>query len=231
MMTKGKGPGCMKQNLLCKLCISLLATVLLSGIASAAVPSIFGYSGLVAIPTSDCLDRGEYAASAFAVDVDSDTDANAYGGNVGIAPMTEVGFSRIKPDDSTGETWVNAKHQFMVETETHPAIAVGLIDITGETESTAYFVLTKSITRTSGDNEYGDVIAPQIHIGAGGGILEGFFGGLSASLGDRFFLMAEYDSSNINFGARLTITRELRVHGALLDGDDLALGASFTKAF
>lgn len=211
------------------LCIAILAAMLLPGLASAA-PSFLGYTGLVVIPTADALDRGEYSAAAYAVDLESSSDSNVFAGNVGLAEMTEIGFTRIKPDGSDAETFINAKHAFRVETETHPGMAAGVIDVTDEVESTAYVVMSKAISRGGGSNRYGDVTAPRIHFGIGGGQLSGFFGGISASLGDRLLLMAEYDSSNINFGARLAITAEIRAHAALLDGDDLALGASFTKA-
>jgi hypothetical protein len=218
------------KKLVFSICISVLAVLLVTGWAAAAAPSFFGYTGLVAIPTADALDKGEYSAAGFAIDLENGVDSNVYTGNVGLAKLTEIGFARIKPDGAPGETFVNAKHEFQLETDAHPAIAAGVIDITGETESTAYVVISKSVRRGSGD-QYGDIAAPRLHVGVGGGQLNGFFGGLSASLGARLLLMAEYDSSNINFGARLAITKELRLHGAMLDGDDLALGASFTKAF
>lgn len=210
-------------------CTAILAVLLVSGLASAA-PSLLGYTGLVVIPTADALDRGEYSAAAYAIDLESSSDSNVFAGNVGLANLTEIGFTRVKPDGSDAETFINAKHAFQVETASHPGMAAGVIDVTDEVESTAYIVMSKSISRGEGDNRYGDVTAPRIHFGIGGGQLSGFFGGISGSLGDRLLLMAEYDSSNINFGARLAITAEIRAHAALLDGDDLALGASFTKA-
>jgi hypothetical protein len=43
--------------------------------------------------------------------------------------------------------------------------------------------------------------------------------------------MAEYlsDDSTFNVGARIAITNELKVDGALIDGEDWAFGISYTK--
>lgn len=212
------------------ICVTLLAAILLSTGTMAAAPSFFGYTGLIVIPTTDALSKGEYSAGGFAIDLESGVDSNVYAANLGVAESTEIGFARIKPDGASGETSVNAKHAFQQETETRPAIAAGIIDITGETESTVYIVLSKAV-REQNRIKYGEITAPRVYVGAGGGQLDGFFGGLSASLGDRLLLMAEYDSSNVNFGARLAVSEEIRVHAAVLDGDDVALGASFTKLF
>lgn len=210
--------------------LTVLATLLLCTGAMAAAPSFFGYTGLIVIPTADALNRGEYSAGGFAIDLKSGVDSNVYAANLGLAESTEIGFARIKPDDASGETSVNAKHAFQTETETQPAIAAGIIDATGETDTTVYVVLSKAI-RGQTSTKYGEITAPRLYAGIGGGQLDGFFGGMSAALGDRLLLMAEYDSRNINFGARLAVSEEIRIHGALLDTDDVALGVSFTKLF
>ncbi|HUW09338.1 MAG TPA: hypothetical protein VM537_06375, partial [Anaerolineae bacterium] len=76
----------------------------------------------------------------------------------------------------------------------------------------------------------GDITSPQVHLGIGGGQLDGIFGGVSAVIADRLALMLEYDSEDINWGARLAVTDEIRVHFGAFDGlDDIGLGLSFNK--
>ena len=214
-----------RMLLVCALALGLLAAV--TG-AQAAVPSFYGYSGLIVTPTSDALSKGDYSFGGVGIDVDGATDLNIYAANMGLADNLEVGFARIKPDNMSGETWVSTKYRFLEETQTHPAVAAGVFDFTNESDTTAYVVLSKSFAWRSA-TEYGEVNAPQIHFGVGGGQLDGIFGGVSVQLGDRLLLMGEYDSEDVNVGLRLAITKEIRIHAGLLDGDDLALGISFTK--
>lgn len=202
-------------------------TLVVSG-AQAAVPSFYGYSGLMVTPTSDALSKGDYSFGGVGIDVNNVTDLNIYSANMGLADNLEVGFARVKPDGMVGETWVNAKYRFLEETETHPAVAAGVFDFTDEMNATTYVVLSKSFV-WRGTTEYGDVNAPQIHFGVGGGQLDGIFGGISVQLGDRLMLMGEYDTEDVNVGLRLAITKEIRIHAGLLNGDDLALGISFVK--
>jgi len=210
------------------LCCALLALGLLVG-SAAASPSFFGYTGLVRIPTADALDKEEYNAAAFAVNVDEGEDYTVFAANLGLIPQLEVGFARVKPDEASGETWLNAKYAFAPETNRNPAIAGGVVDFTGETDTTAYIVLSKSFPRHY-KTALGEIASPRAHIGVGGGQLDGVFAGLSATLGDRFTLMAEYDSDDFNWGARLAIGDEWRVHFGGFDWlDDVGLGISFNK--
>ncbi len=209
------------------LCV-LLTVCVLVGTAGAA-PSFFGYTGLVRIPTADSLNKDEYNLAAFAVNADEGADSTVFAANLGLLPNLEVGFARIKPDEGSGETWINAKYTFMPETSKNPAVAGGVVDLTGESDTTAYIVLSKAFghgVKTS----LGEITSPRFHIGVGGGQFDGIFGGVSATLGDRFTLMAEYDSEDVNWGARLAVTPEVRVHFGAFDGlDDVGLGVSFNK--
>jgi hypothetical protein len=66
-----------------------------------------------------------------------------------------------------------------------------------------------------------------VHVGLGSGQLDGLFGGVSARIGDRVSVMAEYDGNQINLGARLPIARNVEVTAAALDGlSDFGVGVS-----
>jgi len=208
----------------------LAGLITLASSAGTAAPSFFGYTGLVAVPTADALDRGEYNLGAMLLNVEEGADSHVYLANAGLSDALEVGFIRFKPEGATGETLINAKYMFRAETAGNPALAVGVIDLTDETNTGTYVVLSKSLGGEA-KTALGEITSPRVHFGVGGGRLDGIFGGVSATLGDRFLLMAEYDSKNVNFGARLAITPEIRIHGALLDGDDVGTGITFNKVF
>jgi len=209
--------------------VCLLVAVAAMAGSGAAAPSFFGYTGLVAVPTADSLDKDEYNIGAFTTNVEEGADFATYAANMGIVPNLEVGFTRIKPDAASGETWINAKYTFTAETSGNPAIAGGVIDFTDESETTAYIVLSKAFGH-SVSTSLGEITTPRFHIGVGGGQFDGLFGGVSATLGDRFTVMVEYDSADVNWGARMALSDELRIHFGGFDGlDDVGLGISFNK--
>ena len=213
------------------LAVVLAAALIAMGLGAAtAAPSFFGYTGLMVVPTSETLDKGEYNLGAMTLNLDEGADSNVYLANMGLADSFEVGFARFKPEGENGETLINAKYMFRNETEHNPAMAVGVIDLTDETDTSTYVVLSKSISGPM-KTALGEVTSPRIHLGVGGGRLDGIFGGVSATLGERFTLMAEYDSRDINFGARLAIMPEIRIHAALLNGEDVGIGFTFNKLY
>ncbi len=204
--------------------------VCLAGPALAA-PSFFGYTGLVGVPTAEALDKDDYNAAAFTLNFEEGGDSNIYAANLGIADGLEVGFARFKPEEGEGETFLNAKYRFSPETGERPAVAAGVVDFTDEVDTTVYVVMSKSLVRRY-EMSFGEIVSPQIHFGVGGGQFDGVFGGLSAAIGDRLMLMVEHDSEEINFGARLALSNEVRAHFAALDGfDDIGLGLSYNKSF
>ena len=220
----------MKTRLCLLVALVVIGLAASSGVGIAA-PSFFGYTGLVRTPTADALDKDDYNAAAFALNFEEGGDANVYCANLGLSEGLEIGFARVRPDEGASETYVNAKYRFSAETDPGPAVAAGVIDFTDEVDTTVYVVLSKSLAEMvrSGPSE---ITSPRVHIGVGGGQFDGLFAGLSAVLGERLMLMIEHDSDEINFGARLAITDELRAHFAGLDGfDDVGLGLSYNKSF
>jgi hypothetical protein len=213
------------------LCVFVPAALLALAGAVAAAPSFYGYTGLVAVPTADALDKDDYNVLAFTLNLEEGADSDIYGANLGLAEGLEVGFARFRPDEGDSETYLNAKYKFAPETEDRPALAAGLFDLTDELDTTVYVVMSKSLMARS-RTRFGDISTPRLHFGIGGGQFDGVFAGLSAVLADRLMLMVEHDSDQVNFGARLALTDEIRAHFAGLDGfDDIGLGLSFNKTF
>jgi hypothetical protein len=208
--------------------------LLLTGLAVApagAAPSLYGYTGLLLVPDADALNEKDFDVAYYALNVEEGADERIFCANVGVNEGTEVGFARIKPDRGDPETLLSGKYRIQPEDAHRPALAAGIFDATDEYDTTVYFVASKSLARNyrvSGR----EITSPRIHIGMGGGILSGLFVGATAVLGERLTVIGEYDTEDVNFGARLALTPEIRAHAGWINGlDDVALGASYNKLF
>jgi len=213
--------------------VGVLAAIALCGLALpvAAAPSLEGFTGLLLTPTADALNQDDYNLAVFARNVEEGGDFQVFAGNIGVAKGMEAGFARIKPEHTSGETILNAKYRFRDEDAGRPALAVGVIDATDEIETSTYFVLSKSLARMPlvRGNE---LTSPRVSVGFGGGRLSGLFGGVSAVLGEKLMLIAEYDTKDVNLGAQLPLSYGLRAHAGWTNGlNDFAAGLSFNKAF
>ncbi|MBC7328660.1 hypothetical protein H5T87_11215, partial [bacterium] len=69
------------------------------------------------------------------------------------------------------------------------------------------------------------------HIGIAGGSLDGIFTGVEFVLGPSLRIIGEYDTRDINLGARILVNDQLALTGAVFDFDKLGIGISFKKAF
>lgn len=204
---------------------------LIAACPTAAAPTLFGYTGLVKIPTADALNEKEYHVGVFTLNLEEGADSTIYAASLGLAEGLEVGFARHSPEEGAGQTYVNAKYTFLQDSEAHPALAAGVTDLTDQVESSPYIVASKALWGRH-ETRFGEVGSVRVHLGIGGGSLDGLFGGISAALGDRLLLMAEYEGERVNLGLRLAIGEYIRIHGAALDGfDDVGLGVSFNKRY
>jgi len=213
-------------------CVLLMVVVLsLLGGPALAAPSFLGYTGLLRVPTADALNEKDYNLAAFALNLEEGADSNVYAANLGVAKGLEVGFARVKPEEGSGETYLNAKYRFSAETAEQPAVAAGVADFTDEIDTTVYVVMSKAFGHGY-QTSLGEITSPRFHVGVGGGMLSGVFGGVTAVVGDRLMLMVEYDSDDVNVGARLALTSEVRADVGFLDGfDDVGVGISYNKSF
>lgn len=211
-----------RTTLLILLAVALPA--LLAGSAAAA-PSYYGYTGLLVTPTADALDAGDFSLGGVFISRDRN-DTTVLSANLGLAQSLEAGVAMVDPEFGKTRTLVNAKYRFLPETGTQPALAFGVSDITGEIDSTPYLALSKSL-----DWQGSSLRAPRVHVGVGGGRLDGVFAGLSAAVTKSTLLMVEYDTNDLNFGAQWAASNEIRIHAGLLAGENLGLGMSYNKGF
>ncbi|UCH34423.1 MAG: hypothetical protein JSV65_18155 [Armatimonadota bacterium] len=212
-----------------RLAIVFIVTLLVAQTVAAA-PSFLGFTGLLRVPDADTLNLNEFNLAWFNVDL-TDGDETAYAANMGLRDNLEIGVLRTRVELAESETVLNAKYRIRPETEAHAAVAVGVLDPTDEIESTVYVVASKVVAGRARVFD-GEVTGLRAHIGGAGGALDGIFLAASAALGDRLFLIAEYDTADVNLGARLNIGYGFRAHAAWLnDLDDLGLGVSYNKMF
>lgn len=206
-----------------------LALALAFPVAAAAAPSLLGPTGLMLIPSADTLGMTRWNVSIAGTWADGEPNATIISANVGLLPGLEAGFARAEPEDAEAETLLNAKVRVLQPPVGRITVSAGMIDITDQVDRSAYVVLSHTLgagvlTRV------GPVTLPQIHVGVGGGRLDGLFAGVTTTVGSRIGLMAEYDSEDINLGARIALAANLEGTVAILDGmESVAAQLSFSS--
>ena len=175
-----------------------LLLLLMAG-AVAAAPSMNGYTGLLAVPTADSLRAGEVALGAYVLNQTAGRHTT-YLGSFGASKGLEVGLTNVRFKAGPRETMLFAKYTFLSGEDGKTSVAAGIYDPTNEVESTAYFVASRSL-KMRGTK----AVNPRVHLGAGGGLLDGVFAGFSVDVGRALTAMVEFDGDKINGGARLYI--------------------------
>ena len=215
-------------------CLTIVLVLLTAGMAAGA-PTFNGYTGLIIVPTADALGMDEFNLGAFSSDLSPRVET--YEVQYGLRDNLEVGAARIRAVGEGHNTVLMGKYLFRAETAGQAGVAAGIFDPTDEVSSTAYVVMSKTLSPTGSifEEEFTGIRGT---IGFGGGLLDGIFLGASAGLGDRLLLMAELVKSDLNdegnhqfnFGARLNVGGGFRLHGAFFDNfDDVGFGASYNK--
>lgn len=220
-------------------CTVLAVGAILCALAISAygAPSLGGYTGLLFIPNADALSKGSFNVGYVHTEI-LDLDVNNfflnYGIDAGQQAALEIGVNVARGDNSERSTYINAKCTFQRETMGKTGVAAGVIDATGTDKTTLYVVGSKVLERGPTRVFGSEIQNPRAHFGIAGGGLDGFFAGLSAGLGNRLTVMAEYDSENVNVGARAYIHKGLGAEIGWLDiggRDDIGLGAFYSVSY
>jgi hypothetical protein len=204
---------------------NLLLLTLTLGVATAAmaVPNFLGPTGLIFTPSAQTLQEDQYNAS---LNLFNNTHDTEYALNYGIRPNIEVGFSRL-PEESTV---INAKYNFQPETDRAVGLAVGVMDLTDQNNTTLYGVASKKIS--FGDLYNMDNFRANLGLGLGGNSgnipLRGLFGGLSFDVAKRATVLLEHDGQRFNIGARADLTHGFDAQLAFAGADhNLVFGVSY----
>ncbi|MCL5104266.1 MAG: YjbH domain-containing protein [Armatimonadetes bacterium] len=205
----------------------LLAIFVLAAVSGhvAASPAYFGYTGLMLTPTADTLKTGGVGLGAVFLTNDNN-NTTFWSANVGLLDSLEVGAALVSPEHGDSNGIINAKFGLLKETMATPALAIGVSDLADQLDATPYVVVSKSLP-LKGQSLW----TPRLHVGVGGGRLDGVFAGLSAKVADRMQLMVEYDTNDVNFGLQFAAAHGLRLHAGLVGGDNLGLGISYNAGF
>ncbi len=189
-----------------------------TGLDFATSPAWYGNTGLVLTPSAYTTGPGRGTISYHWIDTDPD-HTDLVNLNVGLAQGLELGGSWIDAGD--GELVGNAKWQLPIERfldeEDLPTVAFGGVDLTDELDRSLYVVLSKNLLLGVDDSRQVGV-----HLGYGdsdGGILNGFFGGVTFGAFRNSVINAEYDGDNFNADLRWGLSERITVELGLLDGD------------
>src|SRR4029079_1156444 len=171
----------------------------------AAAPNYLGSTGLLLTPNAYVRHTREWNAH-----VHGQEDFVTYGANFGILDKLEIGVTAFDRKHGNTEALLNAKYQFIPETNKVPAVAVGVVDITDEfdIDPSVYLVISKALGTLSGAGTTGLQI--RAHLGIGQGLYDTVFGGVDLVITPKVMLIAEYDSDDFNAGIRFGLTPEVR---------------------
>lgn len=191
----------------------------------AAAPSISGSTGMIRIPTADVVRTGQFSAGYYYWQ-----DHGAAVATVGLPARIEVSASAPWGNASSDALMVNAKYNLTPESLLMPAVAVGVEDIGGRGQVSAYGVLSKALP-----------FGIRVHIGAGTGRFGGMFGAIEKVLNPTSIrkktsgfpvtsIIVEMDGAKMNYGARMRLARGLRLDAGWLGKEErIYLGLSYTN--
>lgn len=175
-------------------CALMLVSCLTLAVPCEAKILLSAVSGVINVPTANVRSLGHVDFMAQYTD-----DTTALGGNLTVLPGLEVAYSRFSPKHEDDFNMYSAKYQFMPETVTTPAVAVGLEDFGDEVDRSAYVVATK-------EGPWGF----RGHAGVGTGRFKNGFVAMEKQFkvnSDVFnlSLALEYDGHNFNYAATVPL--------------------------
>ncbi|MBU2698975.1 hypothetical protein Ga0466249_000054 [Sporomusaceae bacterium BoRhaA] len=198
----------MNKNFINKMIFSLSIGLLMTATATAA-PSLQGSTGLINTQTADILQEGQ-----FTLGVDHVHEGTVQNVAVGVVPRVEVGVADLHYIGQADKMLFNAKYSLLSEQMLLPGLSVGVEDAFNKNQRTSYLAISKTLP-----------FGFRIHAGYGNGRYHGIFGGLEKTINPIGFtgastfpattLIAEYDGSAFNYGARLSIIPGLKIEGGI----------------
>ena len=205
----------------------LLSLLALSAGAACAAPSFFGPTGAINTPNAAVVPSGAY--NLFLNFISSDpNDLARYGANAGFGVTTpfEVGLTRWDRERGDSRLVVNAKVMLPLQMKVPASLAVGVIDVTDEITQTPYVVYTREFSMIAGQQR------KPVYVSLGFGstdfqVLDGLFLGASTAIGEKSWLMLEFDAEDFNAGVRLKLSDTLSGDIAVVN-DDLGLALAYT---
>ena len=207
----------------------LVAPGLCPGVLFAQNASLFGYSGLMVVPSAEIADDGELTAGVSRIPMlYTNWHLNrrtVMWGRVGFLPFLEAGGMFVRPDHyigGFGDRSVYLRVRLLREKGRRPAVTIGTQDffaikqLKWETATAQHFGALY-IVASRHDTLRG--VPLHFHLGYGPDwlvartkMLVGLFGGVSYSPHRMVTLLAEYDAECFNAGLRLQPFPFLQAH-------------------
>lgn len=162
--------------------------------------NMFGATGLIVIPTAYTTGEKVGRFSAF------------YGEEVGVPSLNfgvikdaEIGLAYVDRDGADSKLIANGKITIVPANFKFFEIGVGIMDAAGAIEQTIYFVASADVVppRLDVEEAGGLPVGFKVHVGAGTGMFneKAFFGG-ELQFGNKFSILGEWDTANLNVGIR-----------------------------
>ncbi len=173
-------------------------------------------SGVINVPSANVRSLGHVSFIAQYTE-----DVTALGANAAVLPGVEIAYSRLNPKHGDDFNMYSAKYQFMPETVTTPAVAVGLEDFGDKVDRSAYVVATK-------EGPWGF----RAHAGVGTGRFQNGFVAMEKQfkVNSEVFnlsLASEYDGHNFNYGATVPLGKMAQAEIGMRS-NDLYVGVKST---
>jgi len=191
--------------------------------------SLFGYTGLMLVPSAEIADDGEITGGVSRIPMLYSNwwpnRRTVFWGRIGFLPFLEAGGMFVRPDHyggGFGDRSVYIKVQLLKEKGRRPALAIGTQD---------FFAIKQLKWETATAQHFGALylvasrhdtlrgVPLHFHLGYGPDwlvartkMLVGLFGGVTYSPHRYVTLLAEYDAVCFNAGLRLQPTPFLQAH-------------------
>ena len=194
---------------------------------STSDPGLLGQSGLLATPTADLHRVGTVSGTA---SIMADGDSRALAATTSLQSGTEV-TATLTSGDMPDAVMLSAKHPIHISADGSVRVAIGVLDVTDEADTTFYAVGSKDISA--------DILGRRrpvtLSAGLGGGdLLEGLFVSGFAPLGPRTAAIVEWadvgHDDEINLGVAWAVRPGMRVKAGAVDGD-FAASLSLNRRF
>ena len=193
-----------------------------------AQPTLRGYSGMLIVPSAQTVGDGDYYIG-WAAGMGGDLDNNSFYGTFGLDANTEIGVNMWRPTGAANQTFLHAKYTLPVEAG--PQIATGVLDLTGEVDTTVYAVATWAQGQVIGEVDGDAIQFLNLHAGFAAGMFSDIFAGVEMLFGPEVGIMAEWVDNDVHVGARFQPAPRFHLDVGFLDIDELVLNLSYGTAF
>ncbi len=196
-------------------------------VARSAYSTVFGPTGLIAVPTAATVAQDELV-----IGVTMGDNFSNLSGNWGITRDIEVGATYFNPDGGDDKLIGNAKVMIVPSNFRNFTIGIGIIDAFDAFSSDPSIYVMGSAWLTPGRTlQRNDAIGLRVHAGVGTGMFdEELIGGAEVIVNNNWAIVGEWDSNNVNGAIRYVHDDSFRAQMGFFN-KDLFFGISYGLRF